>query len=271
MGILSKLVSNDDMSGYKKFDNKQGWNNAVLLEKLSGITTSLGKPEMGSIKIFGKEVEAIVYNETGEDSCVYIKADAKKIEIGSSPKPGTGVGSVMLDSAAILVGGGTNEEGSKLNRCIDEMQGVMERLLAGESVTESVPLASAPADAVKLYMAEKLTLSLKDKYSICNKEQEPMFYVQGNILETAYTIWDAQDNEVMVIKKKLVAVMPEYTVFEGKKEIARFKKKLTLSRPEINGTVGNRQISIKGDLFGHSFNVMSGDTMIGGIDKEQLT
>lgn len=268
MGLFGKLTSNDDMTGYKKFDNAQGWTNATVLEKLSGVTTSLGEPKMGSVKILGKDVEAVVYDGVSESALVYVKADDKKIAIGSAPKPGA-TGAAMANALGAAFGGGSNEDSSRVNRSIDELQGVMDNLLAGKEVTETKAAARAESgDSVKLYMEEKLEISLKDRYTLFTADHEPAYFIEGNVMDTAYKIMDAQENEIMVVKKKLIAVMPEYNVFEGKKEIANFKKKLKLTKTEIAGKVGGKELTIKGDMFAYNFDIMLGDEVIGTVDKE---
>ncbi len=208
MGLLGKLVSNDGMAGFKRFDNSQGWSNADILEKLSGVTTTLGEPRMGAIKIMGKDVEAVVYDGVSENVDVYIKSDDKKINIGSAPKPG---------AMGAAFGGGSDADTSKVNRAIEELQGVMDNLLAGREVRETKAAARIDyGDSVKLYMEEKLEISLKDRYTLFTADHEPAYFVEGNAMDTAYKIMDAQKNEIMVIKKKLIAVMPEYTVYEAK-------------------------------------------------------
>ncbi len=268
MGLLGKLASNDNMSGYKKFDNKQGWTNADLLEKLSGVTTSLGAPKMGTVKTMGKDVEAVIFDAVSEISDIYLKADDKKIVAGSAPKAGA-MGDAMKGALGAAFLGGSSEDMSKINRSIEELQNVMDSLLAGKEVTETKAVARAEsADSVKLYMEEKLELSLKDRYTLFTADQEPAFFIEGNVMDTAYKIMDANENEIMVIKKKLIAVMPEYSVFEGKKEIASFKKKLKLTKTEIAGKASGKELTIKGDMFAYNFDILLGDEVIGTVDKE---
>ncbi len=268
MGLFGKLTSNDSMTGYKKFDNAQGWSNADLFAKLSGVTTSLGAPKMGSVKILGNEVAAVIYDGVSDTVDIYVKADDKKIDIGSAPKPGA-TGDAMLNALGAAFGGGSDEDSSRVNRAIEELQGVMDNLLAGREVTETASAAhAASGSSVKLYMEEKLELSLKDRYALFTADHEPAFFIEGNVMDTAYKIMDAQENEIMVVKKKLIAIMPEYSVFEGRREIASFKKKLKLTKTEIIGKVGGRELTIKGDMFAYNFDILLGDETIGTVDTE---
>ncbi|MBO4914634.1 MAG: hypothetical protein J5449_05445 [Oscillospiraceae bacterium] len=269
MGLFDKLTSNENVSGYKKYDNKNGWTTADLLEKLSGVQTSFGEPKMGKAKVLGKDFDAVIYSDASETSDIYVKTDGKKIEIGFSTKPGASkdVMKNALMAGALGVG---NADQNAVNRYIDELGGVMEKLLAGQSVTETAGTnALDSTDAYKLYMEENFKL-LSDKYSICTEDQEPVFYVSGDLMGMSYKIMDANENEIMVIKKKLVAITPEYTVSEGKKEIGHFKKKLTLGRPEINGNINGMEVKIKGDVLGNCFDILGNGKPIGNVDHAQL-
>jgi uncharacterized protein YxjI len=271
MALFGNLVNNTDMSGYKRLDNPQGWDNQALLARLYGVATSLGQPRIGTARIMGKDSEAVLYESAGETSLVYVRANGKKIDIGKAPKGGM-TGANMLNRAIVLAGGGEDAEGVKLNRAVDELQGVLERLLAGQTVTATQAAAvAASGSTVKLYMEEKLSFSVRDRYTIFTADQQPAFYVESNMADTAYKVMDAGGNEAMVVKKKLISVMPEYTVTAGKQEIGSFKKKLKLTRTEIVGTVGGAELTIKGDMYGGSFNILLGGAMIGSVDKERLT
>ncbi len=272
MALFGKLTNNTDMSGYKRLDNPQGWDNQALLARLYNVATSLGKPRIGTARIMGRDSEAVLYESAGENNLVYVRADGRKIDIGKAPKGGM-TGANMLNRALVLAGAGEDAEGAKLNRAVDELQGVVERLLAGQTVTATQAAAvAASGSTVKLYMEEKLTFSVRDRYTIFTWDQRPAFYVESNMADTAYRIMDAGGNEAMVVKKKMISVMPEFTVYTAdKREIGSFKKKLKFARTEIAGTVGGAELTIKGDMYGGSFNILLGDGLIGSVDKERLT
>ncbi|MBO4928342.1 MAG: hypothetical protein J5379_08865 [Clostridiales bacterium] len=95
--LFSKLAGgfNDEVSnagsetyGYKKFKNPKGWDNAKMLELLSGEESTLGTPRMGWIRAFGKERQVIVYDWANDVNYVYVDAQPKKIIVSMAPKPG---------------------------------------------------------------------------------------------------------------------------------------------------------------------------------------
>ncbi|MBO7451453.1 MAG: hypothetical protein J6U54_13900 [Clostridiales bacterium] len=89
MGFFDIFSSDDDTSyGYKSFKNKNGWDNAKMLELLSSEDSPYGSPKMGWIRAFGKEREVIVYDGAHKTNYVYVDASPKKIVVSMAPKPG---------------------------------------------------------------------------------------------------------------------------------------------------------------------------------------
>ena len=92
-----------------------------------------------------------------------------------------------------------------------------------------------------------------------------VFHVDGDITRLNFSIKKG-GNEVLKLKKKLVAIMPEYTILQDGREIAKIKKKLKLIKPELTGTVNGQELRIAGDLMGHDFDIQIGGSMIGHVD-----
>ena len=89
MGLFDFLNSVEgDSYGYKTFKNTVGWDNAKVLELLSGIESEYGTPKMGWIRAFGKEREVVVYSGAHKVNYIYVDAQPKKIIVSMAPKPG---------------------------------------------------------------------------------------------------------------------------------------------------------------------------------------
>ena len=259
---------NENTSGFKRFKNPDGWTNETLLEKLSGVSVSCGAPTMGTIKVMGKPKEAVIYPQSGDGGFIaYAMADEKKIVIGKVPDPGSSGNKTAGDIAGFLITGKESAESNKVNRAIDELQDVMEKLLAGEEVTESN--AASMSDATKLYMRQSI-LTLRDKYSICTEVEEPVYWVVGSLGGMSFSIQNAAGEELMTVKKK-VSIMSEYVMKQNGEEIAHVKKKVKLGRDIISGDAGGRELTIKGDMAGYSFSILLDDMMVGSVDTVRLT
>ncbi len=60
--------------------------------------------------------------------------------------------------------------------------------------------------------------------------------------------------------------MPEFTITQGAAEVAKLKKKMKFSSPELNGTVNGKELKIQGDILGYDFDIQIGGQTIGHVD-----
>lgn len=258
----------DNLSGYHKYKNTQGYTNQMLLDRLAGVEVSFaGPPHMG---VVGKK-EAVVYTLADSRFIVYTMA-GKDIEVGTVLAPQESAGKFILKELAIgAVTDAQAKDHNVANRAVDELGEIIKKLLAGKwDVTSNVSAAGKYGESVKLYMRQKV-ISIKDKYSICTMDEQPVYYVQGNLLGLNFSIQRSTGEQIMSVKKKLIAVLPEYTLSAGGREIGKIKKKIRLTRPEISGTVFGAEITIKGNLSGFSFEIFRNGQSVGSVDTERLT
>lgn len=134
----------------------------------------------------------------------------------------------------------------------------------GENVTE--PAARAMGEAVCFYMAQK-ALALKPQFDIVDQDNNPVYHIEGDLARLNFSI-QRNGEEVLKLKKKLVAIMPEYTIERNHAEIATIKKKFRLTNPELHGQAEGKELRINGDLFGYDFDIVTGDAVIGHVDTE---
>ena len=92
-----------------------------------------------------------------------------------------------------------------------------------------------------------------------------VYHVEGDITRLNFSIQKGSA-EVLKLKKKFIAVMPEYTILQGGKEAAKIKKKFKLTKPELSGTVNGQELKIAGDLMGYDFDIQVGGVTIGHVD-----
>lgn len=270
MGFL-----NDATSGYQKHKNTRHYTNYELFSLLSDIPLSFGKPVLDTI---GKK-EAIVYHMPQSRFDVYAIADKKNIEIARVIDKQHNVGKEVAKEmgVSLLIGTLTGNDGltaqakdeAVADRAVDELADVIKQLLETGHAQSNVATSRYPS--VKLYMRQKV-LSIKDKYSICDETERPVYWVKGSLIGLSFAMEYADGSDVFTIKKKLVSLMPEYTIIQGRNnEIAHLKKKLKLTRPEIVGKVNGQELEIKGDMTGYHFSIALGGMVVGNVDTERLT
>ena len=257
-------MSDGGNMGFASVHNTQNFTTESLFEKLAAIKVSFGTPELGAI---GK-TPAAMYRNVTKSYDVFARVHKKNVIMGkiasqnsSSLEAGLGLG------LSLLLTNHNEAEDSTADRAVDELLEVIKKLENGEAVTESTasqPARTATGKAIELFMEQK-ALSLTPKFDIYDERQVPVYHVEGDLPRLNFSI-QKDGVEVLTLKKKLVAIMPEYTLLKNKKEIGKLKKKFKLTKPEVNGQVNDKELKIAGDIVGFDFNILYGGNDIGHVD-----
>ena len=267
MGLFD--MSKGSGVGFAKVKNTQNFTNQDLLDKLSEVKVSFGVPVMGDIK----GTQSVMYKKVSEKFDVFVRVDGSNIIMGKIGTDGVSSAAtavnMMLDMFAF---DGAKDAGtSTADRAVDELVEIIKKLEAGEAVKESNVTASvntSTGDAISFYMDQKL-LSINPKFDIFTENHEPVYHVDGNITRLDFKVKNMNGVEVAEIKKKLIAVLPEYTILQNGSEIGKLKKKLKLTSHELVGTLNGFEFKLQGDLMGFNFDVMLNGKCIGRIDTAQ--
>lgn len=264
MGLFD--LSKGDGVGFAKIPNKMGFTNQDLLEKLSAVKVSFGTPEMGTV---GK-YEAVMYKKVSDRFDVFVRIDGKNIIMGKIGTDGVSSLNTAANAGLDLFLGHKDEETSVADHAVDELAELVGKMAKGEAVTESRASASvktSTGEAVEFFMKQK-AISIKPKFDIFNAEEEVEYHVDGDLPRLNFSI-QRDGDEVCKLKKKLIAVMPEYSIHVDGKEVGKLKKKLKLLKPELVGKINGQDLKIGGDLMGCDFDIRVGDLTIGHIDTAQ--
>lgn len=264
MGLFD--MSKGDGVGFAKIPNKMGFTNEELLEKLSGIKVTFGTPIMGSV---GK-YQAVLYKEVSERFDVFVRVDGKNLIMGKIGTDGVSSTNTALNMGLDMFLGHKDEATSKADHAVDELAELIRKLEKGETVTEShnsSSMKTSTGESLDFFMKQK-AISLKPKFDIFNSDEETEYHVEGDLPRLNFSI-QRDDNEVCKLKKKLVAIMPEYSIHVGGKEVGKLKKKLKLLKPELVGKINGEELKICGDLMGCDFDIQVGSNTIGHIDTAQ--
>ena len=264
MGLFN--MSDSKGLGFAKIPNTQGFTNEVLLEKLSGITVSFGTPEMGSIN----GTQSVMYKKVSENFDVFVRVDGTNIIMGKIGTDGVSSMQTALSGGLDLFLGHKDAGTSNADRAVTELSEIVKKLESGEAVTASSTVSSvntSTGDAVEFFMKQK-AISLKPKFDIFDKGEAPVYHVEGDLPRLNFSI-QKNGAEVLKMKKKLIAIMPEYSIIINSAEIGKLKKKIKLTNPELVGTINGKELKIVGDLMGFDFELQVGGVTIGHIDTAQ--
>jgi len=263
MGLFN--FSSGGNMGYANVKNTQNFTNEDLLEKLSKVNVSFGTPVMGDIK----GTQSVMYKNVTEKFDIFVRIDKDKIIMGKIGADGVNSTKTALSQGLDMFLGHKDEGTSKADRAVDELLEVVKKLLAGETVTESTTAAPAKTStgaAISLYMKQK-AISVKPKFDIFDQDQNVVYHVEGAVTKLSFSI-QKDGNEVLKLKKKAVAIMPEYSIAKDGQDIAKIKKKLKFTKPELDGTVNGQELKISGDMLGFDFDILVGGKTIGHVDTD---
>lgn len=264
MGLFGS--SRDNGMGYANVENKQNFTNEDLLAKLSEIKVSFGTPVMGDIK----GTQSILYKKVVDMFDVFVRVDGNKIIMGKIGTDGVSGGKMALSAGLDMFLGHKDADTSTVDRAVSELCDVIKKLEEGEAVKASAsagPANTSTGAAITYYMKQK-AISLKPKFDIFDRDEKPVYHVEGDITRLNFSI-QKNGAEVLKLKKKLLALMPEYSVEKAGSQIAKIKKKMKFTRPELVGEVNGRELKISGDLLGFDFDLQVGGTTIGHVDTDR--
>lgn len=256
-------MNNDSISGYKKLENTKGITTDWLFEELKKVTLSFGTPTMGEM-LKKPAVTWKIGNYT-----VYVQADESKIQMGGVVTESIGKNLLKQVGIGLLTG---NFAGSKDNaesdRAVEELYKVVVQLVGGQPV-ENVASNVSTGIEKSFYMEQKV-FSLTAKYNIYLEDKTPVYFIQSDLTHLNYTIC-REDTEIFKLKKKLIALLPEFSIFEDGSEIGHLKKKLKLTKPEIVGEIKGKNVSLKGDVFGNNYEIEFDGKVVATVDTAVLT
>ncbi|MBQ7076928.1 MAG: hypothetical protein IJM91_02200 [Lachnospiraceae bacterium] len=264
MGLFDQSKGNG--MGFAKVPNKQNFTNEDLLNKLSAIEVSFGTPVMGDIK----GTQSVMYKQVGGIFDVFVRVDGKNVIMGKIGTDGVSGLEAAFSMTKSLLRDAKDADSSKADHAVDELAKIINQLEDGQEVTASdikTNTNTSTGEARSFFMKQK-AISIKPKFDIFDENKNVAYHVEGNLTRLNF---DIQRNgaKVAELKKKLIAVLPEYTLIVGGSEVGKVKKKLKLTSPELVGTIKGKELRIKGDILGFDFDIEVGGNIIGHIDTAQ--
>ena len=256
-------MNNDSISGYKKLENTKGITTDWLFEELKKVTLSFGTPTMGEM-LKKPAVTWKIGNYT-----VYVQADESKIQMGGVVTESIGKNLFKQVGIGLLTGNFTgSKDNAESDRAVEELYKVVVQLVGGQPV-ENITSNVSTGIEKSFYMEQKV-FSLTAKYNIYLEDKTPVYFIQSDLTHLNYTIC-REDTEIFKLKKKLIALLPEFSIFEDGSEIGHLKKKLKLTKPEIVGEIKGKNVCLKGDVFGNNYEIEFDGKVVATVDTAVLT
>ncbi|MCR5666426.1 MAG: LURP-one-related family protein [Eubacterium sp.] len=262
MGIFDNSKGNG--IGYAKVPNKQNFTNEDLLAQLQKVEVTFGvEPEMGDIN----GTQSVMYYNVTEKFDLFVRINGKNVIMGKLGAAGESGVETALNLGMDLFIGRKSADTSKADHAVDELADIVGRLEKGEVVEQSTKKASVNTQSGEIrafYMKQK-AIAIKPKFDIFDENEDTVYHIDGDLPRLNFSI-QRDGQEVLKLKKKLVAILPEYTIMRGDEKVGHIKRKIKLMRPELVGTIQGKELKILGDLLGFDFDIQVGANVIGHID-----
>jgi uncharacterized protein YxjI len=125
---------------------------------------------------------------------------------------------------------------------------------------------------MKFYIKQKV-FSFKDKFNITDENQNLKYQVKGKFMsiQNKLEMLDDKEEVLFTSKKKLLRLFPKYLIFNpGEQEVASIVKKFSL-RPKFDLSILNKEQTVDGSLFAHSFNINDNGRVVASISKKIIS
>ncbi|QOV19372.1 LURP-one-related family protein [Blautia liquoris] len=122
---------------------------------------------------------------------------------------------------------------------------------------------------MKLLIKQRV-FSWTDSYDIYDESERVRYLVKAELIALGHRlhIYDANRNEIGMIKQKLLTFLPAFEIEIGGVTRGRIQKKLTFLKPKYE--IDCNEWSVEGDFFGWNYDVYSSGRPIIHISKQLL-
>ena len=119
----------------------------------------------------------------------------------------------------------------------------------------------------ELYIKQKV-FSLSGKFTVKDKEQKDVYYVEGSFLQIpkTFSILNMARDEVALITKKTFSFLPKFFVEVNGQERLTIKKEFSLFKARY--TIDGTGVEIRGNWWDMDFQLLQNGEVIGQVNKE---
>ena len=112
---------------------------------------------------------------------------------------------------------------------------------------------------MRLYMKQKM-FSFKQDFNIIDEKQQPVYKIDGEFFTVGrklHIIDLRQNEEVALVKQKVLTLLPQVDVFVRGQQITSIRKKLTFFKQEYD--VSDLGWKITGDIWAHDYDIFDAE------------
>lgn len=125
---------------------------------------------------------------------------------------------------------------------------------------------------MRFYIKQKV-FSLKDKFNIFDESQNQKYQVKGKFLslKNKLELQDMDGKLILHSNRKLLTFLPKYYIYDQQnQEVAVIKKKFSLF-PKFSLTVLGKELRVDGKFYAHNFSILDNTLSLASISKRIIS
>lgn len=122
----------------------------------------------------------------------------------------------------------------------------------------------------KLYIKQQV-FSIGEKFTVMDEDQRPCYFVKGSFMKIPKTfrIEDEKGNEISLITKKVISLLPKFFVEMNGKEAIEISKQLSFFKAKYS--ISAEDISVDGNWWDMDFEVSQKGRKVAEINKRWIS
>lgn len=122
----------------------------------------------------------------------------------------------------------------------------------------------------QLYIKQKV-FSLNEKFTVKNQEEKDVYYVEGSFMRIpkTFSLKNAEGEEVALITKKTLSLMPKFFVEVNGQEVLTIKKGISFFKARYS--IDAAGMEVRGNWWDMNFQVCQHGELIGEVSKKWFT
>lgn len=123
---------------------------------------------------------------------------------------------------------------------------------------------------MKFYIKEK-AFSLNSKFNITDEDNLPVYRVEGRLFSwpKKFTLYSSSGKGLLTIEQEFSWFLTKFNIMRAGQVIATIKEEFTWFKP--NYSVDLKGWEIRGDFWGHDYEIMKANNRVASISKKVLS
>lgn len=119
------------------------------------------------------------------------------------------------------------------------------------------------------FVVRQKIFTFGDNFTIKDEAGNDHFIVKGKVFTfgNKLRIYDMSGQELYYIEQKLFRFLPEYTIYQANRPMAKVKREFTFFKPKFNINSSIGQFTIEGNFLAMDFSILKGGRLVAQVSK----